>query len=281
VEGGDPNAAVYDVVEVLDKHRLRIQPAARADGTVSYSIGRRSYGRFCVGNCAFYLLDTRSHRDLHDLKHPDKPGLSMLGKQQTQWLIEEMGNSDADFHFVVSSVNFMIPHVGGGGHAFDAALKDDAWTAFLHERERLIAFWDSLETPVFVLTGDLHNSFVVKITDTVWEFASGPHNSVNHRPEDEGNRPMNGPFQHGPRACRIRWSTTALPDIPRSQRMFPHYCIVQVNNVFNNPLRRSGKRWIAFPHPHVVFQYYDGLTGKLKYAETISTPMDPKPSPRK
>ena len=49
-----------------------------------------------------------------------------------------------------------------------------------------------------------------------------------------------------------------------------------MNNVLNNPLERGGRRWIAFPHPHVVFQYYDGLTGKLKYAETISTPMKPR-----
>jgi len=269
IEGGDPNAGVYDVVEVLDNHRLRIRPAARANGAASYSIGRRSYGSFSVGNCDFYLLDTRSHRQLHDLKRPDKPGLSILGKHQTRWLMDEMKSSDADFHFVVSSVNLMVPHVGGGGAQFDAELKDDAWTAFLDERETLIEFWDSLGKPVFVLTGDLHNSFVVKITERVWEFASGPHNSVNHRPEDQGNCPTNGRFQYGPRACQIRWSTTALPDIPRRNRMFPHYCVVQVNNVFNNPIERRATRWVAFPHPHVVFQYYDGLTGELKYAETI------------
>ena len=36
-------------------------------------------------------------------------------------------NSDADFFFVVSSVNFMVPHIGGGGVKFDEANKDDAW----------------------------------------------------------------------------------------------------------------------------------------------------------
>ena len=149
---------------------------------------------------------------------------------------------DADFHFVVSSVNFMVPHVGGGGSYFDVATKDDAWTVFLDEREQLIEFFDQLNTPVFILTGDLHNSFAIKITDTVWEFASGPHNSGNHRPEDEGLRPMTGRFQYGPRACDIRWSTTALGDIDRSNREFPHYCVVQVNNAFNNPLEPGGRR---------------------------------------
>ncbi|MEM7395210.1 MAG: alkaline phosphatase D family protein, partial [Verrucomicrobiota bacterium] len=181
--------------------------------------------------------------------------------------------SDADFFFLASSVNFMIPHVGGGGHHFDAATKDDAWTVFLDERETLISFWESLGKNVFVLTGDLHNSFAIKISDRVWEFASGPHNSVNHRPQDEGNRPLNGPFKYGPRPCEIRWSTFALPDVPRQSRMFPHYCVVQVNNVFNNPRQRGGKRWVAYPHPQVIFKFFEGLTGELTYAETITKPM--------
>ncbi len=269
VEGGDPNANVYEIVEVLDQNRLRISPTPIADTTSSYSIGRNSHGTFKVGNCRFFLLDTRTHRQLHDIKNPAKKGLSMLGYAQRDWLIREMKKGDADFYFIVSSVNFMIPHVGGGGHHFDAATKDDAWTVFLEEREMLLELWDEMEQPVFVLTGDLHNSFAIKITDNVWEFASGPHNSVNHRPEDEGMRPVNGPFKYGPRACEIRWSTTAMADIPRENRMFPHYCVVQINNVFNNPKELGGTRWVAYPKPHVIFSFYDGQTGKLKYSETV------------
>lgn len=271
-QGGDPNAGVYDVAQVLGPHRLRIRPAAKADGEVSYSIARRSYGKMRVANCDFFFLDTRTHRDLHDKSNPAKAGVSLLGKHQTKWLMDEIGRSDADIFFVVSSVNFMIPHVGGGGVvAEDRPTKDDAWTVFLDERETLINFWDSLGKPVFVLTGDLHNSFAIKITDNVWEFASGPHNSVNHRPLDEGSRPANGKFRYGPRSCEIRWSTNALADIPRANRLFPHYCVVQINNVFNNPKERDGERLVAFPHPHVIFQYYDGKTGDLRYAEAIST----------
>ena len=48
---GDPNAGVYGIVQVLDKHRLKIEPAALADGQASYSVGRRSYGSFRVANC--------------------------------------------------------------------------------------------------------------------------------------------------------------------------------------------------------------------------------------
>ncbi len=264
---GDPNAGVYEIVKVLDKNRLKVRPAMKAASTSSYSIGRRSYYRLRIANCDFFLLDTRSHRDMHDLERPDKPGISMLGKEQKAWLKEGMKSSDADFFFIVSSVNLMVPHVGGG--AVRAKNKDDAWTVFLEEREEMIRFWDGLGKPVFVLTGDLHNSFAIKVTDRVWEFASGPHNSANHIAADEGGRPANGPFDSRGRKCEIRWSTYFRDDIPRDQLRHPFYCVVQVNNVFNNPLKLGQERWVAFPRPQVVVQYYDGLTGELRYAESV------------
>jgi hypothetical protein len=176
--------------------------------------------------------------------------------------------SDADFIFVVSSVNFMVPHVGGG--AVRETNKDDAWTVFLDEREQLIEAFDKLGKPVFVLTGDLHNSFAIKITDRVWEFASGPHNSGNHWFTDEGGRPATGEFQYGPRACTIRWSTWFNSDIPRENLQHPTYCVVQINNVFNNPLELGQERWTAFERPQAIFQYYDGRTGELRYAEAVT-----------
>ena len=276
-EPGDPNSAVYDIVEVISPTKIRINPPAKADGQQIYSIGRRCYGKFTVSNCDFFLLDTRSHRDLHDVDNPDKPGASMLGKQQLNWLKDGIAASEADFVFVVSSVNFMVPHVGSGGGADKQAAikKDDAWTVFLEEREELIEFWDGLDKGVFVLTGDLHNSFAIKITDNVYEFASGPHNSINHAPmADEGGRPANGKFQYGPRECDIRWSSYAMEDIERKNRTFPHYCVVQVNNVFNNPLERDGDRWYTFPHPQVIFQFFNALTGELAYSETYVLGMD-------
>ena len=172
----------------------------------------------------------------------------------------------------------MIPHVGsGGGTDKNVEPKDDAWTVFLREREELIDFCDARsQQQFFVLTGDLHNSFAIKITDNVWEFASGPANSVNHLPEsDEGNRPANGKFKYGPRECDIRWSTYIMSDIPRPERIYPTFCVVQVNNVFNNPLQRGGERWIAYPHPQVIFKYYDGFTGAFLYSESILAGTNP------
>ena len=267
---GNPNAGVYEIREILDAHRLRIHPAAIADSRGGYSIGRRSYGSFRVGNCEYFLLDCKTHREMHDPADPAKPGLSMLGREQKEWLLRSMRESDADFFFLTSSVNFTIPHDGAGGHEMTSG-KDEAWTALLDEREQLIAAWEKLRKPVFVLTADLHNSFVVRVTDLIWEICSSPHNSVNHTLNDEGRRPITGTFQSGPRRVDIRWSSFMLPDVPRTERRQPYYCIVQVNNVANNPLKIGGERWVAFPHPQAIFQFHNGLTGDLEYAEAITT----------
>ena len=267
---GHKNSYVYDIAKVVDKHTLQLHMPAKVSDTVSYSIARRSYGNFRVANCEFFLLDTRSSRDMHDVTDRGKEGISMIGKSQREWLLKSMKESDADFFFLTSSVPFMIPHSGAGG--FEAAgNKEEAWTGFFHEREKLIDEWDKLGKKVFVLTGDLHNSFAIKITDNVWEFCCGPHNSVNHVPKnDEMDRPATGIFDWGPRKCDIRWSSYILPDLPRLERLYPHFCIVKVNNVFNMPEKLGDKRLVAYPHPQVIFQYYDGRTGELAYAEAIS-----------
>lgn len=267
---GNANAGVYAIREVIDAHRVRIQPAAIADSVGGYSIGGRTYGRFRVGNCEYFLLDCKSHREMHDPANPAKRGLSMLGREQKEWLLRAMRESDADFFFIASSVNFVIPHDGAGGHEMTAG-KDEAWTALIAEREELIVAWETLRKPVFVLTADLHNSFVVKVTDTIWEICSSPHNSVNHTLNDEGRRPITGRYRSGPRDVDIRWSSFMLPDIPREERLYPYYCVVQVNNVANNPLKIGDERWVAFPNPQVVFQFFNGRTAELEYAEAIST----------
>ena len=270
-DDGHPNSYVYDIVEVVDENTLRLHMPAKVTDEVSYSIGRRSYGSFRVANCEYYLIDTRGSRDMHDIRDRAKPDISMLGRAQYEWLTGSMKKSDADFFFIISTVPFMIPHSGAGGFEADNENKEEAWTGFFHEREQLIAEWEKLERPVFVMTGDLHNSFAIKITDRIWEFCCGPHNSVNHVPElDESNRPATGKFKFGPRECDIRWSSYILPDLDRLERLYPHYCVVQVNNVFNMPKKLGGTRWVAYPHPQVVFQYYNGRTGELEYAEAVS-----------
>lgn len=264
--GGDPNAGVYAIERVLDDTTLEIRPAPRIDSVSPYSIGRLNYWSRRIANAEFFVLDTRSHRQLHDIRDPYRQGVSMLGQRQKAWLRSEMQRSSADFLFVVSSVNLMVPHVGPG---MGGPNKDEAWTAVAAERNELIDFWDGLDKTVLVLTGDLHNSIAIRVSDNVWEFASGPHSSRNHALVSEAGRPANGPFESRGRTAEIRWSTFFLDDSQPAGRNRPVYCVVRINNVFEVPDGEGRPRWVAYPRPQAVVQYYDGLTGELLYAEAV------------
>ena len=109
----------------------------------------------------------------------------------------------------------------------------------------------------------------MKITDRVWEFASGPHNSRNHTTGAEAGRPANGSFDSHGRKVDIRWSTYMLNETPVQLRTQPMYAVVRVNNVLTNRSEAGPDRLVAYPRPQVTFQYYDGFTGDLLYAESI------------
>jgi alkaline phosphatase D len=191
-----------------------------------------------------------------------------LAMRQKEWLKRALAASDAVCVFIVSSVNFMIPHVVDvGERGFTGYI--DSWPAFWSEREELIGLFDALGKPVFILTGDLHNSFVIKVTDRVWEFASAPHSSGNADMMSEGRRPPNGEFDSNGRKCSIRWSTWFDNPFARRARPAKVYCVARVNNVFPNPSETKPDRWQAYPHPQVTFQYFDGLSGRLLYAESV------------
>ena len=266
---GDPNAGVYRIREIIDKHRLRIHPPARHLRRSAYSIGRRNYFKTRLSNVEFFFIDTRSHRGLPAMDFQKVDGQSMLGRQQKKWLKETMAASEADFLLVISSVNLMIPHRGKGGIIRDGKVNDEAWTGFIAEREELINFWERLDKPVLIFSGDLHNSFAIELSEKLWEFGAAPHNSLNHDLKSEGQRPINGTFSSGPRKGTIRWSTFFLDDTARSMRKQPVYTVVKVNNVFNNPGGDGTPSWVAYPHPQIVVQFYNGHTGELFYSEAV------------
>ncbi len=277
-----PTAGVYEVKEVRGPNRLKISPAPQERGDqLRYSIGARSYYRFQVSNTEIFVVDTRSFRDVHDKDRPAKEGVSMLGEVQREWLEEGMRESDADLFFVVSSVSLSIPHVSTNDPE-----KDESWTSYLDERESLIEFWEGLDAPVLVLTGDLHNSMAINVSDNVKEYLSGHHNSPNHDYSDEAYRPPSGPFGSNPtgsfdsagRTVDIQWSSFVLDDTPGEARQVPHYSVLTVKNVVNSPAPDGSDRWIAYPEPQVVVQYYHGITGKLLYAESVTTEADHPPA---
>lgn len=268
---GGNAAGVYEILEVLDQHRLRLRPSFAASGDgAAYSIGARSEFDFRVSNCHFFVLNTRGMRNRHDFDQPDKPGISMLGEVQRQWLTDGVRRTDADFVFVVSTVSFGIPHVSP-----QQPEKDESWTAYLAERDALLEVLEGVNKPVLLLSGDLHNSIATRFAESVYEFVCGPHNSPNHSAVDEGNRPPNGPFTWRGRTVDILWSSYWLPETPRRVMQQPYYTLVEVQNVLENPGVEGEDRWVALPRPFVTFRVHDGLTGNQVFAYTVHASIPP------
>lgn len=284
---GFGNTGVYKIARVIDRHRVEVEPSFDVTEDVRYSIGSNLFSKFRVSNTDFFLLDTRSNRTLHDKNNLADPKTSMLGATQKQWLIDSLKSSDADFVFIVSSVNLAVPHDNGAwyGAGSGGASKDDGWTAQLHEREELLKVAESLGKPVFFLTGDLHKSFVARIAPGVYDVASGPHTSSNHRIGDAGGSPPAGWYKSGDRLVNVLWASNQYRNDSGGSagqargKGWPIYTVIKVNNAFNIPDTATGKdRWQAYPEPQVIFEFRDGYSGDLVFAHSVST-SDAKPTP--
>lgn len=287
---GFGNSGVYRIKRVIDAHKLEVEPALTVSEQAHYSIGAHLYSRFKVGNSDIFLLDARSQRSLNDKTNHNAPDSTMLGEQQKQWLFDGMRKSTGDFIFIVSSVNLATPHDNGAwaGQGLAGPDKDDGWTAHLPERAELLELAQSLHKPVIFLTGDLHKSYVARIAPGIYDVATGPHTSSNHRLLDAGGAPPSGYYNSGDRLVDILWSsnqyrTDSGGNSGKQLRGgWPVYTVVHVNNAFNIPTADGKPRWIAYPEPQVVFEFRDGNTGELLFAHSVTTAeakTDPQPVP--
>jgi alkaline phosphatase D len=86
------------------------------------------------------LLDTRYHRDV------PHPGGDILGAEQWQWLADELHQSAAQIHLIVSSIQILPEE-----HSFEK------WANFPQARRRLLRLLGETGTPgVILLSGDRH-----------------------------------------------------------------------------------------------------------------------------
>lgn len=278
------NAGVYRFVEVVDAHRLRVEPSFRADETCAYSIGTHHYFDWKVANCHLFVLDTRGERTRYVPDKAHDPDRFVLGEAQSEWLLDGVRKTDADFIFVVSSVAWTIYHTNfhvAKRPPTGRSPKEDGFPGYVVEREKLLNALDGVGKPVILLTGDLHNSFAVQITDNVWEFLTAPINSKCHPRATAGKPPFAGWFDSEGRQIKIKWMAGFPDDVHYSRLWSLYYTIVQVNNVFPSAKPKgTGVRWVAYDSPQVVVRFHDGYTGKLLYAEGISkVDLEPKPVP--
>ncbi len=276
---GFGNTGVYRIEKVIDAHHIQLSHALTTSEQATYSIGTNRYTKFRVGNADIFLLDARSNRTLQEkYSNGTGPAKSMLGAKEKAWLEAELKASDAQFVFIVSSVNLAVPHDNGVwyGKGLASQQKDDGWTAQLTERAELLSLVQSLHKPVFFLTGDLHKSFVARIAPGVYDVATGPHTSAPHRLGDAGGAPPSGWYQSGDRLVNILWSSNQYRNdsTDRTRRPgndWPIYTVVKVNNAYNVPDATGKDRWIAYPEPQVIFEFHDGYTGDLVFAHSVSS----------
>lgn len=270
-----PNAGVYGLVEILDWQRLRVRPAFKRDAVVDYSIGTHHYYDWRVANCHFFALDTRGERSRYNAKDRTDPKSFILGEAQRRWLMEGVKNSDAQFIFLISPDPWVIYHTAAHVSTKPGADRDDkgdGFPSFVHEREGLIEFLTGIGKPVVIFTGDVHHSASVRIASNVWEMMCGPLSSTGHPLATLGNPPLGGTWDSQGRQVQIRWLSAFPNNMPYQRIRNAYYAMVQVNNVsrVGRP-DGHGYQWVAYAEPQVIVRWHDAYTGKLAYAETIST----------
>ena len=284
-ERGGKNVGVYAVESIDDDTTLSLRPPLRGDGPVPYSIGTHHYFDQRIGNCHFLYLDTRGERaKWKGVKHAGDADRFILGETQRDWVIKTATESTADFLFLISPDPWMIYHSAFHVRPEKGAVsKGDGFAGYLHERRLLLDALDAIEKPVLIFTGDVHNSFSVRVTDNVWELMTGPMNSAGHPLGTAGLPPLCGPFESGDggplsQTVQILW-VGGYPDNAHYLRLRNiWYAVVQVNNVMtaSRPEGR-GLQHVTYDEPQILVRWHDGHTGALAYVESIST-LDAKPT---
>lgn len=270
-EDAPRNAGVYGLTRVLDAKHLVITPEPSADESLAYSIGTHHYYDWKIANCHFFALDTRGERSRRNPRNRADPSRFILGDAQEQWLVDGVQNTDASFIFLVSPDPWTIYHTAAHVGGDDKEDKGDGFASFLHQRERLIDAMDAVDKPVLIFTGDVHASASVRITDNIWEMMCGPLGSTGHPLGTLGNPPMGGRWSSMGRDVLVRWVSGFPNNLPYHKIRNTYYGVVQVNNVLKVASPRGGSQFHAYDRPQVIIRWHDGYTGRLAYAESITT----------
>ncbi len=278
------NAGTYGLAEVLDDRRLRVTPPFAEKETIDFSVGAHHYYDYRLGNCHFFVIDTRGERSRFDAKDLHSPATFLLGETQRKWLVDGVRQSDADLIFIVSSVGVVVPH-----SAFHVRpevgdrSKGDGFPGFVHEREQVLRELDKIDKPIMFFTGDVHASVSAQITDNIWEFMVSPFSSNGHPIGTLGNMPYTGWYNAEGRWARIKWVGSGPNNVHYSRLHRTFFAVVRVNNVFPSPRpdgEGPGYQFIPYPHPQVIVTWYDGHTGRHAYSETVSS-LDLESPPKK
>jgi alkaline phosphatase D len=135
----------------------------------------RIYRTFPFGGLAdLIMLDTRLiGRDQQvenraDAKAVDDSNRSLMGRQQEQWLFDELAESKrAGVRWQLLGQQIMFAPLSLPGAA---AVSDDTWEGYRPSRQRVMNTMRDLQLPnVVVLTGDVHSSWAYDIPMNPWD----------------------------------------------------------------------------------------------------------------
>ena len=125
---------------------------------------------FQWGDADFYLLDNRTYRTPDNLKADNK---TQLGKEQLQWLFDNLVTTYSTFKFVIL-----------GGQFLNTSGLFESYTnyGFEKERQQIIDFiYENEIKNVIFITGDVHFSEISILKNpekpTIWDITSSPLNS--------------------------------------------------------------------------------------------------------
>lgn len=152
------------------------------------------YTRYQYNDVDFFMLDNRWWRDYDKL--PDSingkpnPEKLMIGRQQMEWLKEELRYSKAN-----PFISFRI--IAVGSQVLNPVSPFDKWLSFPAEYYELIDFLKSEKIEgVLFMTGDRHHSEVIKVDYEnlypLYDITSSPLSSGTHK---FGGPEANNPFR--------------------------------------------------------------------------------------
>lgn len=126
---------------------------------------------FSFGNLAeLWMLDGRLEGRSPQARGVDDPTLNspertMLGQEQTDWLLEGMAASEAQWKVIGNQVIFSPLH---DSKVFSRTpkVRMDRWDGYPVERQRIFDFWKEKDIQnVVVVTGDVHTAWAFELTD--------------------------------------------------------------------------------------------------------------------
>ena len=126
------------------------------------------------------VLDTRQYRTDQacgdrrgNCAEREAPGRSLLGREQTEWLLGRLSSADARWNVLAQQV--IMAELRSSGEGGEDAFSMDTWDGYPHNRRAILDLMASSGTPnPIVLTGDSHNHWAAELKPAFTDLSAQP-----------------------------------------------------------------------------------------------------------